>query len=69
MDEMQVVELYESAARGAHEARSAGEHAALLQSARHLRWEHGMSRRKVALRLGVREKWVKEYVDDWSERG
>lgn len=42
-------------------------HATKLQAARHLRWDHGMSRRKVALRLDVREKWVKDYVDAFAK--
>ena len=31
--------------------------------ARHLRYDHEMSRRKLALTLGVREKWVRDVVE------
>ena len=53
---------------GSSTARARGEamHAAALQMARHLRWEHGLSRRKTAKRLDVREAWVKQYVDDYD---
>lgn len=58
--------LYASVGRSETTAVNAANHSALLQMARHLRWEHGLSRRKVARRLLVSEKWVKEFVDDWT---
>jgi len=36
---------------------------ALTLMARHLRCDHGWSRRKVARTLGVREKWVRDHTE------
>ena len=63
--------LYDSAVQLAVDssacAHGAANHAATLQAARHLRWEHSWGRRRVAQRLGVTESWVKHYVDSFKE--
>ena len=48
-------------------AYSSAAHHANLQIAQHLRWEHGWGRRRLALRLGVTESWVRTYVDAQKE--
>jgi DNA-binding transcriptional regulator LsrR (DeoR family) len=63
MDEVQVTGIYDSIGAASSRAAASATHEMLLQSARHLRWDHGWGRRRVAKRLGVREKWVRDYVD------
>jgi hypothetical protein len=31
---------------------------------RHLRYDHGLSRRKTALALGVKEKYVRDFIEE-----
>lgn len=53
--------------RTVRQATASAEHHADLQMARHLRWDHGLSRRKVAKRLGRPERWVKYCVDEQAD--
>ena len=39
-------------------------HYALVREVRHLRVDHGFSRRKVARLVNVREKFVRDHVDN-----
>lgn len=56
--------LYGSVDASAARARDGAQQFMLVEMAKHLRWDHALSRRRVAQRLGVREKWIKEFVDD-----
>ena len=67
MDSLQITGIYDSMASSSARAANTATHSALLQAARHLRWEHGWGRRRVAKRLGVAEKWVRDYVDEWEQ--
>lgn len=37
---------------------------ALIAIGKHLRYDHGYSRRSVARKLGMRERWVRDVVED-----
>jgi hypothetical protein len=64
MDDVQITSIWDSIGRSSSAAR----HTAVLEMARHLRWEHKLSQRAVAQRLNVKVSWVREYVDAWKEK-
>ena len=63
-DVVTLTNIYGAVAAAERGAVHASTFVALVQIGKHLRQEHGYSRRKIAKRLGVREVWVRDYVEE-----
>jgi hypothetical protein len=66
-DVVTLTNLYGGIAAAERAAVVAAEFVAIVQMGRHLRREHGYSRRKIARTLGVPERWVRDNVEATDE--